>query len=182
MEVLEAKKGSILIVKKLKIEIKHLKEEVKMISIMKSLIISDKSMKLKFENITSIVGIVDKVAIILMHLFITYPERNRQEITALSGLYAIENTSGTSIHVVHVYLKKIVLYSVVYLAVLSSIQYNQYMKRFYERLKDNGKHITVAQIEVMRKMILIAHSLFKNNVKFNDITYEKNTGVYKNVT
>lgn len=57
--------------------------------------------------------------------------------------------------------------------VLSAIQHNQYMKRFYDRLKENGKHSTVAQIAVMRKMILIAHSLYKNNLKFDDKIYEK---------
>ena len=86
LEALESKNGSVLIIKKLKKEIKHLKEEeIKMISIMKSLIISEDSMKQKFENITSIVGIGDKAAIVLMHLFITYPEANRQEIVALNG-------------------------------------------------------------------------------------------------
>ena len=184
LEALESKNGSNLIVKKLKSEIKHLREEeIKVIAIMKLLVISDDSMKQTFENISSIVDIGDKAAIVLMHLFITYPEANRQEITALSGLDAIENTSGTSIqHRTRISKKGSSIYrSVLFMAVLSSIQHNQYMKRFYERLKDNGKHSTVAQIAVMRKMILIAHSLFKNNVKFNDSTYEKNIGIYKNV-
>jgi transposase len=184
LEALEAKNGSILIVKKLKMEIKHLKEqEDKMILIMKSLLLTSDSMKEKFENITSIVGIGDKAAIVLMHLFLTYPDANRQEIVALSGLDAIENTSGTSIQRrTRISKKGSSLYrSVLFMPVLSAIQHNQYMKRFYERLKDNGKHSTVAQIAVMRKMILIAHSLHKNNVKFNDITYEKNIGTYKNV-
>jgi len=36
---------------------------------------------------------------------------------------------------------------------------------------------TVAQIAVMRKMILISHSLYKNNVKFNKGVYEKSIGI-----
>lgn len=154
-------------------------EEIKVVTIMKLLVLSDDSMKQKFENISSIVGIGDKAAIVLMHLFMTYPEANRQEINALSGLDAIENTSGTSIQRRTRISKKgsSIYRSVLFMAVLSSIQHNQYMKRFYERLKDNGKHSTVAQIAVMRKMILIAHSLFKNNVKFSDSTYEKNIGI-----
>ena len=50
------------------------------------------------------------------------------------------------------------------------------MKLFYDRLKMNGKHSTSAQIAVMRKMILMAHSLFKNDVKFDNELYEKNLG------
>lgn len=180
LEALEAKNGSTLIVKKLKNEIKHLKEqEEKMILIMKALVISDDSMKEKFENISSIVGIGDKAAIVLMHLFLTYPEANRQEIVALSGLDAIENTSGTSIQRRTRISKKgsSVYRSILFMPVLSSIQHNQYMKRFYDRLKTNGKHSTVAQIAVMRKMILIAHSLYKNNVKFSEQVYEKSIGI-----
>ncbi len=37
------------------------------------------------------------------------------------------------------------------------------LKVFYDRLKANGKHTTQAQIAVMRKMILIAHTLYKND-------------------
>ncbi|OHE20485.1 MAG: hypothetical protein A2540_11755 [Sulfurimonas sp. RIFOXYD2_FULL_37_8] len=53
------------------------------------------------------------------------------------------------------------------------------MKLFYDRLKTNGKHSTSAQIAVMRKMILVAHSLFKNDIKFNNELYEKNLGWVK---
>ena len=56
---------------------------------------------------------------------------------------------------------------------LLAIRTNPYMQAFYDRLKDNGKHSTLAQIAVMRKMILIAHSLYKNNQKFDNELYEK---------
>lgn len=150
-----------------------------MIAVMKTLIISNESMKIKFENITSIVGVGDKAAIALIHLFITYPEANRQEIVALCGLDAIENTSGTSIQRRTRISKKgsSVYRSSLFMPVLCAIQHNQYMKRFYNRLKENGKHSTVAQIAVMRKMILIAHSLYKNNLKFDDKIYEKSVGM-----
>lgn len=98
LEALSAKDGSLYITTKLNREIKQLKEqEEEMIIKMKSLIISDEIMAQKFENITSILGIGDRAAIALMHLFISYPDANRQEIVALSGLDAIENTSGTSV-------------------------------------------------------------------------------------
>jgi hypothetical protein len=64
-----------------------------------------------------------------------------------------------------------------FMPVLSAIQHNPYMKLFYDRLKENGKHSTVAQIAVMRKIILIAHSLYKNNVIFNTEIYEKSIGI-----
>ena len=150
-----------------------------MIVSMKVLLLSNLKMKQDFENITSIVGVGDRAAIALLHLFITYPEANRQEIVALCGLDAIENSSGTSIQrKTRISKKGSSLYrSMLFMPVLSSIQHNPYMKRFYDRLKNNGKHSTVGQIAVMRKIILIAHSLFKNNVKFNATIYEKSIGI-----
>jgi len=51
------------------------------------------------------------------------------------------------------------------------------MKTFYERLKANGKHTTVAQIAVMRKLIVVAHSLFKSGEMYDPELYKKTTGV-----
>ena len=47
-----------------------------------------------------------------------------------------------------------------------AIRHNQQMKQFFERLKANGKH-TTSQTAVMRKLIVIAYSLYKNNEKYN---------------
>jgi len=49
------------------------------------------------------------------------------------------------------------------MGVMTAIRYDNTFKAFYERLKSNGKHTTQAQIAVMRKMILVAHSLYKND-------------------
>lgn len=57
--------------------------------------------------------------------------------------------------------------------VLCAIRSNPYMKAFYDRLKKNGKHSTLAQIAVMKKIVLIAHSLYKNNLEFDSSLYEK---------
>ncbi len=51
------------------------------------------------------------------------------------------------------------------------------MKTFYTRLKANGKHSTVAQIAVMRKLIVIAHSLYKNNCEYDAEVYKKACGI-----
>ena len=166
LEALDSKDGSSVIVKKLKKEIKHLKdEEEKMIVAMKKTILDDSKMKQDYENITSIVGVGDRAAIALIHLFISYPKANRQEIVALCGLDAIENSSGTSVHRKSRISKQgsKIYRNMLFMPVLSAIQHNPYMKLFYDRLKENGKHSTVAQIAVMRKMILIAHSLFSQS-------------------
>ena len=59
------------------------------------------------------------------------------------------------------------------MAVLSAVRFNEEFKDFYKNLKQRGKHTTVAQIAVTRKMIIIAHSLYKNNEKYNNRKYIK---------
>ncbi len=180
LEALESKDGSLIIKKELKKQIYDLKtKEDEMIKLMKNIINSNEDLVKKFENITSIVGVGDRAAIALIHLFTAYPEANRQEIVALSGLDAIENSSETSVHRKARISKRgsKIYQNMLFMPVLSAIQHNPYMKLFYERLKEKGKHSTVAQIAVMRKMILIAHSLFKNDVKFNKEIYEKSIGI-----
>ena len=176
LESLEVKDGNTLIIKKLNKQVKQLKEEEKeMILQMKNLIKTDKTLSSKFDNMKSIKGIGDLSSIALIHLFITYKEANRQEITALIGLDAIEQTSGTSINKKSRISKKgnAIYRSILFMPVLCVIRSNPYMKAFYDRLKENGKHSTVAPIAVMKKMILIAQSLFKNNKNFDNTLYEK---------
>jgi len=62
------------------------------------------------------------------------------------------------------------------MAVMSATRFNTQMKLFYERLKENGKHTTVAQIAVMRKLVIIAHSLYKNEELYDKDKYMKATG------
>ena len=176
LEALEAKDGTLYIRKQLIKEIKQLKvKEESLLQDMLQLIKSDEYLYERFENIQTFKGIGKMSAIALIHLFISYPDANRQEITALSGLDAIEISSGTSIQRRSRISKRgnTIYRSILFMPVLSTVIHNPYMKAFYDRLKTNGKHSTLAQIAVMRKTMLIAHSLFKNNQKFDNALYEK---------
>ena len=57
------------------------------------------------------------------------------------------------------------------MSAMVSIRYNEQMKQFFDRLKANGKHTTAAQVAVMRKLVVIAHSLYKNNEKYDAEKY-----------
>jgi len=176
LEALEAKQGSGFIIKQLQKEIMQLKrKEEKIIQEILQLIYSDKDLSQRFENIKTIKGIGNIAAIALLHLFMTYPYANRQQLTALSGLDAIEVTSGTSVKRRSRISKKgsAIYRSMLFMPVLVATCHNPYIKAFYDRLKENGKHSTAAQIAVMRKMILISHSLYKKNQAFDNELYEK---------
>ena len=113
-----------------------------------------------------------------MHLFISYPNANKNQIVSLTGLDPVIKDSGTSVKGKHKISKAgVKLYrGSLFMATMVAINYNEQMKNFYNRLKDNGKHSTVAQIAVMRKLIVIAHSLYKNNCIYSAEIYNKACG------
>ena len=60
---------------------------------------------------------------------------------------------------------------------MASTLHNAQMKVFYERLKENGKHTTLAQIDIMRKPIVVAHSLYKGGEVYDKELYKKSTRI-----
>lgn len=182
LESLKAKDGSSYAMADLKRNIKRLREQEKeIIKKVKDIIASDEELFQGYDNIRSITGIADIGGIALLHLFIKYPDANQREITSLAGVDPIDRSSGTSIQSKSRISKAgSVLYrGSLFLGVLSATRYDENFKHFFERLVSNGKHTTSAQIAVMRKMIIIAHSLYKNNKKYDKEFYKKATGESK---
>ena len=60
---------------------------------------------------------------------------------------------------------------------MSAIRYDENFKLFFDRLISKGKHTTAVQTAVMRKMIIIAHSLYKNNKRYDKGIYKKAMGI-----
>lgn len=180
LEALKAKNGSSFAISDLKRNIDNLKiKEISIISKVKEIIYSDEDMKQGYENIISMVGIGEIGAIVLIHLFIKYPDANQRQITSLTGLDPIDRSSGTSIQTKSRISKagSILYRGSLFLGAMSAIRYDDSFKQFFTRLKAKGKHTTVIQTAVMRKMIIIAHSLYKNNKKYDKELYKKATGV-----
>ena len=62
------------------------------------------------------------------------------------------------------------------MSAMTAIRFNDEIKVFYNRLKDNGKHTTVAQVAVIKKLIIIAHSLYKNDCAYDVDFYNRQCG------
>ena len=114
--------------------------------------------------------IFQAIIIVLLHLFLKYPDANQRQITSLTGLNPVYRQSGTSIQSGYKIAKSgATLYrSILFMSVFTAVQHDKNFKTFYERLKSKGKHTTSVQIAVMRKIILTAHSLYKNNRKYDE--------------
>jgi len=171
LESLTSKDGDKFSIKELKKSIEEsIKKEFKIIEQVQTLIDSTDEYRVAYENITSIKGVGQIAGIVLLHLFLKYPEANQRQITSLTGLNPIYRQSGTSIQSGYRIAKTgAVLYrGTLFMATLSAIKHDKNFKAFYDRLKLKGKHSTSAQIAVMRKIILTAHSLYKNNKKYDE--------------
>ena len=121
-----------------------------------------------FNNIKTIKGVGDITAITLLHLFLKYPSANQRQIISLTGLEPTTKSSGTSVRTKPKISKAgSKLYrGTLFMSALTAIRFNPRITEFYNRLKDNGKQSTVAQVAVMRKIIIIAHSIYKNNQQY----------------
>jgi transposase len=149
------------------------KEQEKLIALSMVVIKGKNDYLTAYENITSIKGVGQTSGIVLLYLFLRYPHASRQQITALTGLDPVKNESGTSLkRKTRISKQGISLVrGILYMPILCIVQHNDEMKTFYDRLIEAGKPKMSAQIAVMRKIILLAHSLYENNQKYDETKY-----------
>lgn len=149
------------------------KEQDKLMELSMAVITANSDYFTAYENITSIKGVGQQSGIVLLYLFLRYPNASRQQITALTGLDPVQKESGTSLkRKTRISKQGISLVrGILYMPMLCVVQHNDEMKFFYDRLLGAGKLKMSAQIAVMRKVILLAHSLYKNNQKYDETKY-----------
>jgi len=179
LEAIQVKKGNKYAIKDLKNLIDEYKQkESEILAEIKTIIDSNKELKEAYTNIISIPGIGKVGGIVLLHLFIKYPNVNQRQIISLAGLDPIDKSSGDSIQTKSKISKAgSKLYrGTLFIGVMNAIRYDDNFASFFNRLKSKGKHTTQAQIAVMRKMIIIAYSLYNNNTKYDKVFYQQATG------
>ena len=180
LEALKAKNSTSYAIKDLEKRVKSLKDkEKKILKEIKDIIENSPKLKEGFKNITSMTGIGEIGGIILLHLFTKYPNANQREITSLTGLDPIDKTSGTSIKTRSKISKagSTIVRSTLFLGTSSAIRHDENFQIYFNRLTAKGKHTTLVQVAVMRKMIIIAHSLYKNNKQYDKEVYKKAAGL-----
>lgn len=156
LEAISTKNHNSIISKAIKQEIKSLNLKIdKIINEMKLILKKDKKLYEAFTNILTIQGVGDISAIVLLHHFIKYPNTNQKEIVSLAGLDPISKSSGTSVYGKAKISKagSKLCRSTLFMAVMVAVRFNDELKEYYEQLKRRGKHTTVSQIAVTRKII-----------------------------
>ncbi len=180
LEKLQHKESITTLKKALEKEIFAFKQkEQHTINEIKRLIMENSMLALKYQSIQTIKGLGDIATIALIHLFLKYPNANQKQIISLAGLDPIERTSGTSVRGKTRISKagnKLYRRSL-FMGTMVAIRFNEEMKCFYDRLKEKGKHTTVAQIAVMKKLIIIARALFHSNQGYSSEIYQAHCGI-----
>jgi len=121
-----------------------------------------------FENLLSVPGIGPITALTLLVVFRRYPGTNRNRIVALVGFDPIQFQSGTSVHRNSRISKRgnREVRRRLFEATLAAARYNPGVRAIYKRLKAQGKPDKVARIAAARKLLLIAHAIFKSGDPF----------------
>ena len=148
----------------------HETEADKLFEKIEKLLFKDESIKRKYEAMLTIPAIGNKSALYLIAFFIKYPLANAKELTALVGLDPVMRDSGT-------YRGKQriskhggqQLRNLLFLPTLASLRFNDRIKLFYTRLTTNAKSKKLAVIASMRKLILMAFSIFKSEQNYQPL-------------
>ena len=167
---LKAKREKSYSIKELELQYQFLKkQELKLIKQIKSVIKKDEKLQEIFKNLQTIDGIGEISSIVLLSHFTQYPNANQKQIVSLAGLDPIEKSSGSSVRGKTKISKagSKICRGTLFMPAMTSIRHNERLKNFYDRLKENGKHTTVIQVAIMRKLLIIAHSLYKNNKSYD---------------
>ena len=115
------------------------------------------------EVICSVPGIGDGVAYTLLGELPELGNLSHRQISALCGLAPYNHDSGKMKGKRRIRGGRAPIRTVLYMAMLSSIQYNPIIKAFYTKLVANGKHKKVALTACMRKMMTILNAMVRDN-------------------
>jgi transposase len=121
-----------------------------------------------YQRLLTISGVGEKTAIALLTLFKTYQGTNRAQITALAGLDPVKRESGTSVKGKVKISKngKGIYRKILYLPTICATVHNQKIRVFYQRLLAHHKTKKLAVIASMRKLLLIAHAMYRDKTEY----------------
>lgn len=121
----------------------------------------------KQEVLQSTPGIGPITSAILLADLPELGQLSRQKIAALVGVAPFNNDSGPRRGKRHVKGGRAAIRSTLYMATLSSIQFNPVIQTFYQRLVKRGKEKKVAVVACMRKLLTILNAMIRDNQTWN---------------
>lgn len=118
------------------------------------------------EILSSAPGIGDGVAFTLLGELPELGNLSARKIAALCGLAPFNRDSGAMKGRRRIQGGRAPIRTVLYMAMLSAIQCNPIIKRFYQKLVAQGKHKKVALTACMRKMMTMLNAMVRDNCEW----------------
>ena len=119
------------------------------------------------ELLTSIPGIGDVTARVLIAELPELGTLNRQEVSRLAGLAPLNRDSGKYRGQRHICGGRTNVRKALYMAALCATRFNPVIQTFYRRLLDAGKSFKVTITACMRKLLIIANTILREKVHFS---------------
>ena len=119
-----------------------------------------------YEILNSVPGVGDGVTFTLLGELPELGQLSPRKIAALCGLAPFNRDSGAMKGRCRIKGGRAPIRTVLYMAMLSAVQCNPVMKKFYRKLVDQGKHKKVALTACMRKMVTILNAMVRDNCEW----------------
>lgn len=139
-------------------QIETIEEEVK------QLIDSIPAWKIQVKRLETIPGVGFITAITIIAEMPELGQLNRQKIAALAGLAPFNRDSGKKRGKRRIFGGRRGIRRVLYMACLSAIRHNAFIRQAYNRLIAKGKMFKVAITACMRKMLTIINAMIRDQV------------------
>lgn len=117
----------------------------------------------------SIPGIGPAVAAVLLADLAELGTLSPKAAGALTGLAPVARDSGQTTGQRHIQGGRKAVRNALYMAALAAARHNPDLASFYKRLRDKGKKPKLALTAVMRKLVVLANSLIKENRQWTPI-------------
>ena len=153
-----------LVARQLRARMAMLKRHIQAMAIsISNAIEADPAMASLFNILTSIPGVGSVAATTMIAELTELGACSRTQIAALLGVAPMNRDSGAMRGRRIIKGGRAPLRAVLYMAAIAAVRCNPEIKAFYERLKNRGKKPKLALTAVMRKLVILANTLVREN-------------------
>lgn len=127
----------------------------------------DAALSSKLERACQIKGVGDVVGWTLLAYLPELGELSRKEVAKLAGVAPLANESGEGAKARRCGPGRSKIKAALWMASLTVIRFEEPFDHFYNRLKNKGKHSTLARVAVCRKLLVALNSMEASQSDYN---------------
>lgn len=136
---------------------------------------ADEQLAAKASLLQGVTGIGPVTSNVLVAELPELGKLNRQKISTLVGVAPLNHDSGKTHRKRSCWGGRATVRSALYMATLSARRFNPVIRKFKQRLEEQGKPFKVIMVACMRKLLVILNTMVKNNTTWNPNIKTQNT-------